>query len=86
VSAECRRGDRTPVIDDRPATQRAAGSKLGAAVGGRLATRTRARRTVSTIDAQIAAISRQHQATLATRNTADFTDTGLDLINPWTAT
>jgi predicted nucleic acid-binding protein len=50
-----------------------------------LATRTRAGRTISAIDAQIAAISRQHQATLATRNIADFTDTGLDLINPWTA-
>jgi predicted nucleic acid-binding protein len=51
-----------------------------------LATRTRAGRTISAIDAQIAAISRQHQAVLATRNTTDFTDTGLDLINPWTAT
>ncbi len=50
-----------------------------------LATRTRAGRTIGAIDAQIAAISRQHQATLATRNTTDFTDTGLDLINPWTA-
>ncbi len=50
-----------------------------------LATRTRAGRTISAIDAQIAAISRQHQATLATRNTTDFTDTGLNLINPWTA-
>lgn len=51
-----------------------------------LAARTRAGRTISAVDAQIAAISRQHQASLATRNTADFTGTGIDLINPWEAT
>lgn len=51
-----------------------------------LAERTRAGRTISAVDAQIAAISRQHQASLATRNTADFTGTGIDLINPWEAT
>ena len=48
-----------------------------------LAVHTRAGRTISAVDAQIAAISRQHQAALATRNTADFTGTGIDLINPW---
>jgi hypothetical protein len=26
-----------------------------------------------------------HSATLATRNTGDFTDTGIDLINSWDA-
>jgi predicted nucleic acid-binding protein len=36
-------------------------------------------------DAQIAAICRVRNATLATRNTADFTGTGVDLINPWKA-
>jgi predicted nucleic acid-binding protein len=51
-----------------------------------LAARTREGRTISAVDAHIAAIARQHQAALATRNTTDFTDTGLDLINPWTAT
>ncbi len=50
-----------------------------------LAARTRAGRTISAVDAQIAAISRQHQTTMATRNTADFTGTGIDLINPWEA-
>lgn len=50
-----------------------------------LAARTRAGRTISAVDAQIAAISRQHEASLATRNTADFTGTGIDLINPWDA-
>ena len=35
-------------------------------------------------DAQIAAICRSQAATLATRNTKDFTETGIPLINPWT--
>jgi predicted nucleic acid-binding protein len=34
-------------------------------------------------DAQIAAICRSQAATLATRNTKDFTNTGIDLIDPW---
>jgi len=42
-------------------------------------------RPVSLADAQIAAICRVHGATLATRNTGDFTDTGISLINPWDA-
>ncbi|HEY1918339.1 MAG TPA: type II toxin-antitoxin system VapC family toxin [Streptosporangiaceae bacterium] len=42
-------------------------------------------RPISTADAQIAAICRVHGATLATRNTDDFTDTGIGLINPWDA-
>lgn len=53
---------------------------------GILAARTRAGRTISAIDAQIAAICRQYQATLATRNTGDFMGTGIDLVNPWEAT
>jgi toxin FitB len=40
---------------------------------------------ISTEDAQIAAICRVHSAELATRNIDDFTDTGIDLINPWNA-
>ena len=47
--------------------------------------RERAGRPISTSDAQIAAICRVLNATLATRNTADFTSTGVDLINPWKA-
>jgi predicted nucleic acid-binding protein len=36
-------------------------------------------------DAQIAAICRSVQgASLATRNLKDFSDLGLDLVNPWT--
>jgi predicted nucleic acid-binding protein len=42
-------------------------------------------RPISTADAQIAAICRVHSAGLATRNTGDFMDTGIDLINPWNA-
>jgi toxin FitB len=34
-------------------------------------------------DGQIAAICRCHNATLATRNTSDFAETGVDLLNPW---
>jgi hypothetical protein len=37
-------------------------------------------------DAQIAAICRSHAATLATRNTKDFIDTGITLVNPWEET
>lgn len=38
---------------------------------------------ISQFDAQIAAICRSHQATLVTRNTDDFADCGIDIINPW---
>lgn len=48
-----------------------------------LATRTRAGRPISGLDAQIGAVCAQHQATLATRNTADFDGVGLTVVNPW---
>lgn len=38
---------------------------------------------VSQFDAQIAAICRAHQAVIVTRNVNDFTDCGLDIVNPW---
>lgn len=47
------------------------------------ASRRRAGRPISAFDAQIAAIARAHGADLATRNTADFEDCGIDVINPW---
>lgn len=50
-----------------------------------VAARTRAGRPIGAFDAQIAAVCRQHEATLATRNTADFIDTGVALVDPWTA-
>jgi predicted nucleic acid-binding protein len=39
---------------------------------------------ISGYDAQIAAICRTHGATLATRNTKDFENTGGEVLNPWT--
>lgn len=41
---------------------------------------------VSMADAQIAAICRSHGVPLATRNTKDFSGTGLELLNPWNHT
>ncbi len=49
------------------------------------ADRVRAGRLISTADGQIAAICRQHGATLATRNVRDFELMGIDLIDPWSA-
>lgn len=40
-------------------------------------------RPISQFDAQIAAICQVPRATLATRNTRDFLDCGVELINPW---
>lgn len=38
---------------------------------------------ITLFDAQIAAIARANGALLATRNTADFEDCGIRLVNPW---
>lgn len=38
---------------------------------------------INALDAQIAAICSCHGATLATRNTKDFEDTGIIVVNPW---
>jgi predicted nucleic acid-binding protein len=45
--------------------------------------RERLGRPIGAADAQIAAICRAVDATLATRNTDDFEQTGIELINPW---
>jgi hypothetical protein len=45
--------------------------------------RERAGRPIAGFDALIAAICRSRGAMLATRNTADFDGTGIELINPW---
>ena len=34
-------------------------------------------------DAQVAAVARRHGLTLVTRNTRDFTDMSVALIDPW---
>lgn len=51
-----------------------------------LAVRTQMGRPISGLDAQIAAVCVQYEATLATRNIDDFEGIGLQLINPWEAT
>jgi predicted nucleic acid-binding protein len=40
---------------------------------------------ISNADAQIAAICRQHQMTLVTRNVNDFSECGISIINPFKA-
>jgi predicted nucleic acid-binding protein len=45
--------------------------------------RNRAGLPIAPADAMIAAICRGAKATLVTRNTKDFVETGLELINPW---
>lgn len=42
-------------------------------------------RPISQFDAQIAAIALAHGARVATRNVADFEETGVVLLNPWSA-
>jgi toxin FitB len=46
--------------------------------------RERAGRPISAADAQIAAICRSSGAVFASRNAADFSDTGIVIVNPWT--
>lgn len=45
--------------------------------------RRRSGRPISMEDGMIAAICREHGATLATRNSRDFECLGINLINPW---
>jgi toxin FitB len=59
---------------DEPAAQRYADIVTG---------RERLGRPIGMADAQIAAMCRTADATLATRNTDDFQETGIELINPW---
>jgi toxin FitB len=40
---------------------------------------------ISGFDAQIAAICRSHDASLATRNVIDFAGVGVELVDPWTS-
>ncbi len=43
-----------------------------------------ARQVERWLAAQIAAIARTREATVATRNTSDYEGCGIELINPWT--
>jgi predicted nucleic acid-binding protein len=47
------------------------------------ADRRAAGRPISQFDCQIAAITRSRRAALATRNTADYEDCGIEVIDPW---
>lgn len=47
------------------------------------AQRRKAGNPIGSLDCQIAAIARTHGATLATRDTRDFQDCGVPLVNPW---
>jgi toxin FitB len=50
----------------------------------RIAAARRSRgRPITELDAQIAAIASVHDATLATRNVADFEGCGIRVLNPW---
>lgn len=46
--------------------------------------REKAGRPITVADAQIAAICASHGSVLATRNTGDFADTGIAVVDPWT--
>ncbi|MPY81373.1 MAG: PIN domain-containing protein, partial [Actinophytocola sp.] len=48
-----------------------------------VASRERLGRPISMADAQIAAICRQHDLHLGTRNAKDFADVGIRVLNPW---
>lgn len=50
-----------------------------------LVAREQAGLPIHTADAQIAAICRAHGAACATRNSKDFTGTGVELVDPWSA-
>jgi predicted nucleic acid-binding protein len=58
-------------------------SAAAAAYATIAATRRLAGRPISQADAQIAAIAASRGATIATRNVADFTDCGVDVLDPW---
>jgi predicted nucleic acid-binding protein len=55
------------------------------AYGPILAARRATGRPIDQFDAQIAAIAKANGATLVTRNTPDFEDCGIQLVNPWQA-
>jgi toxin FitB len=49
------------------------------------AARRRIGRPIKEMDGLIAAVALLHRGTLATRNTADFENCGVELVNPWGA-
>lgn len=69
-------------FDDRVLSFDSAAARVYAAVA---AARRKAGRPISLADAQIAAIARSRGAHVATRNTVDFDDCGVHVIDPWKA-
>jgi predicted nucleic acid-binding protein len=67
--------------DNVIAFDRTAASHYAEIVAGR----GRIGRPMGVADGQIAAICRAHGAALATRNVRDFEETGITVINPWSA-
>lgn len=61
------------------------GSDVAPAYALIVALRTKAGKPISQFDAMIAAIARTTSAAIATRNTSDFVDCGVQVVNPWTA-
>ncbi len=59
------------------------GAEIAVEWGRIVAARQKAGRTISTMDSLIAATAHCHDLKLVTRNTADFENLGLNLINPW---
>lgn len=68
-----------------PAQLLAFDASAAAAYGVLAAARERAGHPIDALDGQIAAICQSHAAALATRNTKDFVQTGVELIDPWQA-
>jgi hypothetical protein len=58
-------------------------SRAARIYGRLLAERRSAGRPMSQSDVQIAAIALTHDAVLVTRNTRDFANSGIELLNPW---
>jgi len=56
---------------------------VAVAAGSMRAAREAAGRPLSVSDAQIAGIARTNDACVATRNSRDFVDLDVDVINPW---
>lgn len=73
-----------PIFSDDLAGRVLAFDREAAACYAAIAARRRAiGRPISQFDAQIAAIAVSRGASIATRNVADFAETGATVINPW---
>lgn len=68
-------GSRTLAFDDSAADAYAQIAAMRRSMG----------RPISQFDAMIAGIARSRGAALATRNTRDFADCGVEVINPWSS-